>query len=122
MNFSKPLNSSTTSLSTTQPIDSIKAVAVVGDELAISWDDGLEQYISLKTLRTHCPCARCAGEPDVMGKNELLKNLSEEKNPESFLMKAYQFIGGYALQFSWNDGHSSGIYSYRYLRQIENHS
>jgi DUF971 family protein len=27
-------------------------------------------------------------------------------------------VGHYAIQFNWNDGHSSGIYTYEYLREI----
>ena len=101
-----------------QPLNSPKAVAVVGNELAISWDDGSEQYLSLKRVRQHCPCAHCVGEPDVMGKRELAENNVSPKKPESFLLKSYQFVGGYALQFFWMDGHSSGIYSYQYLRSL----
>ena len=93
-----------------------KAVAIVNDSLAISWEDGTEAYLPLKTLRTACPCALCAGEPDVMGQVTPMKKTLK---PESFFMKSYIFVGGYALQFTWGDGHSSGIYSYRYLRGLE---
>jgi DUF971 family protein len=27
-------------------------------------------------------------------------------------------IGHYAIQFNWNDGHTTGIYSFTYLREI----
>jgi DUF971 family protein len=27
-------------------------------------------------------------------------------------------VGRYALQFNWADGHSSGIYSWEYLRRM----
>ncbi|MFI0347354.1 MAG: gamma-butyrobetaine hydroxylase-like domain-containing protein [Chthoniobacterales bacterium] len=101
-----------------QPLNSIKAVAVVGKELAISWHDGSEQYFSLKKLRQHCPCAQCMGEPDLMGKLEPLQNHLPSQKLESFSLKSYQFVGGYALQFFWMDGHNSGIYSYQYLRAL----
>jgi DUF971 family protein len=28
-------------------------------------------------------------------------------------------IGGYALQPRWRDGHSSGLYTFQYLRRID---
>ena len=40
---------------------------VIGDELAIVWNDGQESYLKLETLRRHCPCAGCGGEPDILG-------------------------------------------------------
>jgi len=95
-----------------------KALAVVGDQLAIAWSDGVEQDLSLQTLREACPCALCEGEPDVMG--QTLSTLSSAKKnftPESFVLKKYEFVGGYGIQFFWGDGHSSGIYSFQYLRK-----
>jgi DUF971 family protein len=29
-----------------------------------------------------------------------------------------ELVGRYAVQIHWNDGHSTGIYSFDYLRQI----
>ena len=93
-----------------------KSIAVIGKELAICWQDGEEQYLLLQALREACPCARCAGEPDVMGETPKMQQV--KLKPESFLLKSYQFVGGYALQFTWGDSHSSGIYSFRYLKQL----
>ncbi len=45
------------------PVD----IQILGDELAIKWDDGQESYLRLETLRRACPCAGCKGEMDVMG-------------------------------------------------------
>jgi len=88
------------------------AVSVVNNELAIAWNDGTEQYLSLRALREACPCAVCEGEPDVMGNKVAVgKNFTAE----SFILKKYEFVGGYALQFFWGDGHSSGIYSFDFL-------
>ncbi|MBX9578086.1 MAG: DUF971 domain-containing protein [Chthoniobacterales bacterium] len=93
------------------------ALAVMGNELALAWSDGTEQFISLRALREACPCAVCEGEPDVMGNKVILK---KQLTDESFLLKKYEFVGGYGIQFFWGDGHSSGIYSYRYLRGFSN--
>jgi DUF971 family protein len=93
----------------------LQSVAAIGDELAIGWNDGTEHYLSLRALREACPCALCAGEADVMGQKPMIE---KKLTPESFVLKKYEFIGGYALQFFWGDGHSSGIYSFEYLKTL----
>lgn len=92
------------------------ALAVVGNELALAWSDGTEQFISLRALREACPCALCEGEPDVMGNKVILK---KQLTAESFLLKKYEFVGGYGIQFFWGDGHSTGIYAFQYLKKID---
>ncbi|MEI6323458.1 MAG: DUF971 domain-containing protein [bacterium] len=84
-------------------------------ELAISWGDGVEQYLPLELLRKACPCAVCCGEPDVIGRGEAP---ARNYKANSFELKSYEFVGGYALLFRWADGHSSGIYSYNLLRSL----
>jgi len=91
------------------------AVALMGNELAVSWSDGVEQYLPLELLRRACPCALCCGEPDVLGRGDAPKRSYKEG---SFVLKAYEFIGGYALLFRWEDGHASGLYSYQLLRKL----
>ena len=98
-----------------QRSDLPKALAVVGHELAIAWSDGTEQYISLRVLREACPCAVCEGEPDIIGNRVVLK---KQLTPESFVLKKYEFVGGYGIQFFWGDGHSTGIYSTSYLKKL----
>ena len=36
----------------------------------------------------------------------------------SFDLASWQTIGGYAIQPRWSDGHSTGIYSYKYLLRL----
>jgi DUF971 family protein len=88
----------------------------IGDELAIAWNDGKESFLNLETLRRACPCAACGGEPDVLG------NISRPHvsyTEKSFQLTGFDLVGGYALQPRWGDGHSSGIYSFTYLRRLE---
>jgi len=87
----------------------------IGNELAIQWNDGTESYLDLQFLRRACPCAACGGEPDVLG-NILRPNVTYANN--SFDLADFQMIGGYAIQPRWADGHSTGIYSFQYLRRL----
>jgi DUF971 family protein len=87
----------------------------IGNELAIRWDDGTESYIELQFLRRTCPCAACGGEPDVLG-NIMRPEVSYSE--KSFDLVGFEVVGGYALQPRWRDGHSTGIYSFQYLRRL----
>jgi DUF971 family protein len=89
---------------------------VIGQELAVVWSDGVESYFPLENLRRHCPCAACGGEPDVMGQ---VQRPHVSYGPRSFELRGFRFVGGYALQPTWADGHDSGLYAFRYLRQLE---
>jgi DUF971 family protein len=92
-----------------------KMVQKVGQELAIAWSDGVESYLPLENLRRACPCAQCGGEPDVLGR---IVRPDSIFSAGSFELLSYEFIGGYGLQPKWGDGHSTGIYSFQYLRRL----
>jgi len=38
--------------------------------------------------------------------------------PQAFQLLRVAHIGGYAVQPGWGDGHSTGLYSFDYLRQV----
>jgi len=73
----------------------------------ITWDDGHLSEYPFAYLRGWCPCAACQGhgnEPRyVPASNDDLVRIG--------------VVGNYALGLTWGDGHDTGIYSYRYLRQ-----
>jgi DUF971 family protein len=87
----------------------------IGDELAIAWNDGTESYLNLETLRRACPCAACGGESDVLADVSRPHVTYTER---SFQLVGFDLVGGYALQPRWADGHSTGIYSFTYLRRL----
>ena len=95
-----------------RPLD----IQPIGNELAIKWDDGREDFISLENLRRACPCAGCKGEVDIMG--NVYKNLEKVLTPKAFELVRIVGVGGYAVQPVWADGHSTGIYSFDYLKQL----
>lgn len=91
------------------------SIQQVGPELAIAWSDGEETFLTLEALRQGCPCAGCGGEPDVMGNIDAPEVVY---TPESFELRAWHLVGGYALQPTWGDGHGTGLYSFAYLRRL----
>jgi DUF971 family protein len=91
-------------------------VQVIGQELAIKWEDGGESFIPLETLRRGCPCAGCKGEMDIMG--HVYRGSPQPLSPQAFQVMRLATVGGYGLQPVWGDGHATGIYSFEYLRRL----
>jgi len=94
------------------PVD----IQPIGNELAIKWDDGSESFVPLEKLRRHCPCAGCRGEMDVMG--NVYKGPERPLTADSFKLKRLMTVGTYAVQPLWGDGHSSGLFSFDYLKRV----
>ena len=63
-----------------------------------------------------CPCAACKGETNVLSQSA---PLPQNFTPASFELRSWQWVGGYAIQPHWGDGHASGIYTFEYLRKLE---
>lgn len=91
-------------------------VQQIGEELAIKWDDGGESFVKLEKLRRYCPCAGCKGERDIMG--NLYKGPEKTLSPRAFQLVRLAMVGGYAVQPIWADGHTTGLFSFDYLRQV----
>ncbi len=57
-----------------------------------------------------CPCAGCI---DEFTRRRIL---TEEMVDEGVYPTTIEYVGRYALQFFWSDGHGTGIYPYDFLR------
>ena len=80
--------------------------------LSILWEDGHRDDLDLRELRLACHCAICIEE---MTGRKLLdpKTVKADISP-----KQIHSVGNYAILFDWNDGHNSGIYSFKDLRAL----
>jgi ATP-binding protein involved in chromosome partitioning len=87
--------------------------AVGGHRLAIYWSDGQKYIYDARTLRSLCPCAVCVDEFSGERKVTL-----ESIAPDVALEKALP-VGRYGINLVWSDKHSTGIYTYRYLRELD---
>jgi DUF971 family protein len=74
----------------------------------ITWDDGHVGEYPEEYLRGYCPCALCQGH----GAQRNFVPVSDAKLGE------IRLVGNYAIEFRWQDGHSTGIYTYDYLRSL----
>jgi len=93
----------------------IQSINLFKKELALVWDDGTSSIIENITLRQACPCAFCSGETDVLGNK--YGGVQQKINTEVFIVK-YEQVGYYGLQFFFSDGHKDGIYTFKFLRSL----
>ena len=109
------------------PIDQRKKPTAVkihvktGAGVDITWADGHESHFNFPYLRDNCPCATCN---DERAKKEAFAGSSPAPSavlpmfkPKPRAQSATQ-VGNYAIQINFNDGHSTGIFSYDYLRSM----
>jgi ATP-binding protein involved in chromosome partitioning len=80
--------------------------------LHIRWPDGAESLLPNRDVRAACRCASCVNEYT----GEQILNVAGI--PESIQAEAVVPLGNYAVSIAWNDGHSTGIYSWELLREI----
>lgn len=97
------------------PIDLKK---VDNNTLSMVWDDGHEGMYTLEGLRKNCPCATCRSARASKEKNPLKVLSPKEVLPDHLQLVEAETVGRYAIQFRWNDGHDTGIYSFDYLREL----
>lgn len=86
--------------------------------LEIIWSDEQVCHYPLSHLREACPCVECRGGHQFMGMKYAPENLLSLKPARSYEIESLQAVGNYALQPVWDDGHSTGLYTWEYLRHL----
>ena len=81
-------------------------------EILILWADGHETRHVAAVLRRMCPCATCRDE--MTGERLVLPM----HIPDNLEFAKIELVGQYALQFHFSDSHSTGIFSFEYLREL----
>lgn len=85
----------------------------------IKFDDNFEAVVTAKELRDGCPCAMCKGE-EVLFHKYMPEPLAVPAI--GYILEKAEMTGSYAIQLFWKDGHSTGIYTWDYLRRICNNN
>lgn len=91
-------------------------IEIIGKNLAIKYDDGEENFLDIEYLRKNCPCARCLGEKDLLGKDIIKANKNQSFNESQLNIKSIEKVGNYGIKPVWGDNHTSGIYSIDLLK------
>jgi DUF971 family protein len=74
----------------------------------VAFEDGHEGIYPHEVLRGFCPCAECQGHSGGVRYRE----------GGDLDLEGIDEVGNYALRLTWGDGHSTGIYSFRFLRAL----
>ncbi|MBW7883068.1 MAG: DUF971 domain-containing protein [Caldilineaceae bacterium] len=83
--------------------------------MQITWQDGHASEYTLAWLRANCPCATCREERwQAAANSDPLKLTSAP--PPSIEIAGAEFVGHYAIRFTWKDGHGAGIFPFTALR------
>ena len=81
-------------------------------KISIRWSDAHTSQYSARDLRLGCRCAACV---DEWSHQSLIQ---PDRVPLDVKPKVIEPMGHYAIHIDWSDGHSTGIFTYDYLREI----
>lgn len=90
-------------------------IQCIGEVVAIRWSDGSEDYVPMDRLRAYSPSAETRGERDLLGHRV---GGSDRTEFPGVIVTGWVPVGGYGIQFSFSDGHSTGIYGFDYLKEV----
>jgi DUF971 family protein len=80
--------------------------------LEITWSAAGTRRLSFFKLRANCPCAGCVDE--LTG----IRTLNVDAIPADIAPTRIELCGNYALKIEWNDGHSTGLYTWQRLAEM----
>lgn len=78
----------------------------------LTWPDGKTDTVGNRTLRLACACALCV---DEMSHKPIL---DEASIPQDIHAESTEVIGNYALGIKWSDGHSTGFFPFKRIREL----
>lgn len=93
-------------------IEPVQILEESDSELKITWSDETESRYRAAQLRRLCPCAGCVHE--WTGE----RMLKADTVADDLTFSHTSMVGRYALNFHFSDGHETGIFSFKYLREI----
>lgn len=97
-------------------VNSPQNIQLIGNTFCIVWAEGSDDYFAPEYLRAHSPSAQNMGEKDIFGNQY---GGDGEKNFEGVSIVSWEFVGNYAIKIKFSDGHNTGIYSWDYLKKIQ---
>jgi ATP-binding protein involved in chromosome partitioning len=79
--------------------------------ISVKWKDGHHSIYRTRGLRLGCGCANCVEE--MTGR----KLLQPDNVPEDMDVKSIEMTGRYGLKIVFADGHDTGIFTFKALRE-----
>lgn len=87
--------------------------------LTVQWADGATSYYTIAYLRKMSPSAEQRELREQMQHNRLAILPSSMADDRPLVATGAELVGHYAIRILFSDGHSTGIYSWQYLRSID---
>lgn len=78
--------------------------------LAVTFDDGSQFQLPFEYLRVHSPSAEVRGHGP--GQEVLVRG------KENVGVRAIEPVGQYAVRLMFDDGHGTGLYTWKYLYEL----
>ena len=85
-----------------------------GRTLNVRWSDGAGFAYPWSLLRSRCPSA----SETAARKEEAANPLAVMRTAPSSELTDLRLVGNYAVSFTWGDGHSHGIFTWPFLREL----
>jgi DUF971 family protein len=86
--------------------------------LDVTWDDGVKSFYPVAYLRRASPSADARALREEMARNPLTV-LPAGRSAGPLAAVDAELVGNYAIRIRFSDGHSTGIFSWSYLRSID---
>jgi len=87
--------------------------------LTIEWEDGTTSYYSIRYLRRMSPSAEQRELREQIKQNPLTVLPASSGAEAPLTATGAEMVGNYAIRIRFSDGHSTGLYSWEYLREID---
>jgi DUF971 family protein len=100
----------------TTPETQIRDAGIAEGALQIEWGDGHHSALPLALLRAKCPCATCREVREAPPDPFRVLSASEAAAVPD--LQDIEPVGRYGIRPVWRDGHSTGIFTFEYLRQL----
>lgn len=86
--------------------------------LTIAWSDGRRMLLPITALRRYSPSADQRELRAEMARNPLTVLPAGSSGGGPLRAESLEAIGHYALRIRFSDGHDTGLYTWRYLREL----
>ncbi|MCI0631439.1 MAG: DUF971 domain-containing protein [Phycisphaerales bacterium] len=86
--------------------------------LTIQWSDGAASFFPVAYLRRMSPSADARTLREQLAANPLTV-LPHTSAAGPLIATNAEFVGNYAIRITFSDGHDTGLFSWKYLRQID---
>jgi DUF971 family protein len=87
--------------------------------LTIRWRSGRESFYPVEHLRRLSPSAEARSLREALAKNPLTVLPSRPALQGPLTATNAEFVGNYALRIHFSDGHSTGLFTWEYLKSID---